>query len=426
MRSGNSEPSIDFADYFAEKQPRLANDRPQLLEVARRLQSFLLNGKTGDVLNVSMPTRFGKSMISTAFSSWILTELSPRYRILRASYAADLAESFSEQVRNEIEAYFYPKFHGRATRGTRARWKIAGLSEDTHAGCGIDGGITGFGFDLAIIDDTAKNMLEAMSPAYERRLKTFKESVLLGRLEGKKKILNVGTRWTVNDWFSMWPDAEEYVLPAMTEDGRSICEAWKTTEELERERGRVSEGVWNAQYQQRPTERGKVRIFEGYTPETVTTIPDGTNYLIIDPATNHGIDFFVVGDYVYHRGHLTLVDMFAKQAAQRSEVADWINGREYAAAFMETNGVGADILEKLRERHGVRGLVGVVTSSDKYSRATTQSEDIKNYFSIYEGCNRDAVSELLTEFDTFPVSGDNIHDDLLDNVVMAFENLLRV
>ena len=425
MRSGNSVPSIDFADYFAEKQPRLANDRPQLLDVARRLQFFLLNGKTGDVLNVSMPTRFGKSMISTAFTTWILTELSPRYRILRASYAAELAESFSEQVRNEIEAYFYPKFHGRATRGTRARWKIAGLSEDTHAGCGIDGGITGFGFDLAIIDDTAKNMLEAMSPAYERRLRMFKESVLLGRLEGKKKILNVGTRWTVNDWFSMWPDAQSYILPAMV-DGRSVCEAWKTTEELERERAHVSDGVWNAQYQQRPTERGKVRIFEGFDPERVSEPEGGKDFVVIDPSTDYGSDYFVAGWYNLDRGIITLRDMFAKQTYTLEEVAAWIKARPYSIAYIETNGAGGDICNKMRQKHGVKSLVGFSTQNDKYSRATVQKDDINNYFRIFSACNQQAVGELLTEFDTFPVSGDNIHDDLLDNVVMAFEKLLRI
>ncbi|MBQ3948941.1 MAG: hypothetical protein II661_00560, partial [Bacteroidales bacterium] len=43
-----------------------------------------------------MPTRFGKSLLSTSLSTWLLTKVSPRYRILRASYAADLAESFSQ------------------------------------------------------------------------------------------------------------------------------------------------------------------------------------------------------------------------------------------------------------------------------------------------------------------------------------------
>ena len=417
------EPVIDFADYFAIQHPDIAADRPKLLDAARKMQSFVLNDKTGDVLNLSMPTRFGKSLLSTSLSTWLLTKVSPRYRILRASYAADLAESFSEQVRNQVEEYYYKKFHGKATRGTRARWKIIGVPEDTHAGCGIAGGITGFGFDIAIVDDTAKNMLEATSAAYSRTLASFKESVLLGRLEGRRKILNVGTRWTVNDWFAMWPDAQEFILPAMV-DGRSVCEAWKTTAELELERSRVSDEVWQAQYMQHPTATGKMRIFEGWRPEVVTAPTDGTLVAVADPATDYGRDYFVIGIYSLDRGVVTLCEMFARQRATIDEAAAWLKARRYSVCWMETNGAGRSILAKMREA-GVRNLAGFATSRDKYSRAYVQAEDIRNHFRIASSVDPDTASELVREADVFPVAGDDIHDDLIDNVVMAFERLFH-
>lgn len=422
-----SKNKVGFPAYCLKYHREMMETRPKLLEVAGVLSDWWNNGKTGDVLNVSMPTRFGKSFISTAFSAWLLLHQKDRPRILRASYSADLAETFSKQVRGEVERWFehHPQFYPYQFDGTAARWYIDGDQQPAHAGISISGGITGRGFNLAIIDDTAKNMLEAMSAAYHRALVSFKESVLLGRLEGKRKILNVGTRWTVNDWFSMWPDAQSYVLPAMV-DGRSVCEAWKTTEELERERAHVSDGVWNAQYQQTPTERGKVRIFEGYTPETVGEITGGTDYIVIDPSTDYGSDFFVAGWYNVNRGIITLRDMFARQTYTLEEVAAWIKAHSYDIAFIETNGAGGDICNKLRTKHGVDALAGFSTHNDKYSRATVQKDDITNYFRIFAACNPQAVGELLTEFDTFPVSGDNIHDDLLDNVVMAFEKLLRL
>lgn len=416
---------MSFPDYLRGRWPDLTAARPQLLDVADAMGEWYTNGRTGDVLNVSMPTRFGKSLTATAFSVWCYIQ-DPRTRILRASYSADLAETLGVQVRSQYERFFFAmRGHAPQIVGTRSRWRFGGLEQDSHAAVGIDGGITGFGFDIAIIDDTAKNMLEAMSPAYERRLKIFKESVLLGRLEGKRKILNVGTRWTVNDWFSMWPDAQSYILPAMV-DGRSVCEAWKTTEELERERAHVSDGVWNAQYQQTPTERGKVRLFEGFDPERVYTCEGGKDYIVIDPSTDYGSDYFVAGHYNVARGIVTLRDMLFRQTYALEEVAEWIKARPYAIAYIETNGAGGDICNKLRRKYGVKSLVGFSTQSDKYSRATVQKDDIINYFRIFAACNPQAVAELLTEFDTFPVSGDNIHDDLLDNVVMAFEKLLRI
>lgn len=402
-------------------------ERPQLVEAADAVQSWWDNGKTGDVMNVSMPTRFGKSLLATSFSTWLLLRDSLA-RVLRASYASDLAETFGVQVKDQYLKFF--ERNGQRipdVEGTRSRWSIDGQKQPNHAGVGIGGGITGFGFDIAIVDDTAKNMLEATSAAYSRQLQVFKESVLLGRLEGPRKILNVGTRWTVNDWFSMWPDAESYVLPAMI-DGKSCCEAWKTTAELELERSRVSDSVWNAQYMQAPTETGRVRLFEGWKPPRVTAdeIPsDAPHVIVIDPTTDYGKDFFVMGDYVFYNGLIYIFDMFAEQAASPERAAEWLKKRNYNVAWIECNGVGSSVMNKMRKA-GCRNMAGFSTNSDKYSRAYVQAEAIKNYTRIVEGCNTSAVAELVREADVFPVEGDDIHDDLLDNLVMAYERIYRI
>lgn len=415
----------NFGKYLRWNYPDIVGQRPQLLEVAGRMEAFLRNGKTGDVLNISMPTRFGKSLLATAFSSWLLlTE--PDKRIMRASYSAELAETFGLQVRD-----LYCKFFERAGQevpaidGTRGRWSIDGQVQPNHIAVGIGGSITGFGCDMAIIDDTAKNMLEATSAAYSRQLQVFKDSVLLGRLEGPRKIINVGTRWTVNDWFSMWPDAESYVLPAMTVDGQSCCEAWKTTAELELERERVSEEVWLAQYQQRPTATGKVRMFEGWRPKVEEVPEGGRRYIVVDPATDYGQDFFVAGVYVHKDGLLWLDEMYARQAAPPEEVAGWIKRREEASVcWCEVNGVGVSVIGKLRAA-GVRNVAGFATKRDKYSRAYMQMESIKNYLRMSPRmAASDAWVELCRELDSFPVEDGSTHDDLLDNVVMAFEKLL--
>jgi hypothetical protein len=402
-------------------------ERPQLVEVADAVQAWWDNGKTGDVMNVSMPTRFGKSVLATSFSTWLLLHDSYT-RILRASYASDLAETFGAQVKDQYLKFF--EKNGQCipcVEGTRGSWFIDGQKQPNHAGVGIGGGITGFGFDVAIVDDTAKNMLEATSAAYSRQLKVFKESVLIGRLEGRRKILNVGTRWTVNDWFSMWPDAESYVLPAMI-DGKSCCESWKTTAELELERSRVSDSVWNAQYMQAPTETGRVRLFEGWHPMTARTedIPrDISHVIIIDPTTDYGKDFFVMGDYVFYCGLVYLYDMFAEQAASPERAAEWLKRRNYKVAWIECNGVGSSVMDKMRKA-GCRNMAGFSTNSDKYSRAYVQAEAMKNYTRVVEGCNPNAVAELVREADVFPIEGDDIHDDLLDNLVMAYERIYRI
>lgn len=417
---------IGFPDYFRWRYPDFSVQRPKLIDAAEKMEAFYFNGKSGDVLNISMPTRFGKSMISTAFSTWLILS-DKRTRIARISYAADLAEMFGRQVMNQYTDVCRSSGRTPIIEGTRGGWWIKGNTEPNHLAVGIGGGSTGFGLDLSIVDDTAKNMIEATSAAYTRTLKSFRESVLLGRLEGKRKIINVGTRWTVNDWFSMWPDAESYVLPAMI-DGKSCCEAWKTTAELELERSRVSDSVWNAQYMQAPTETGRVRLFEVWQPPRVTAdeIPsDAPHVIVIDPTTDYGKDFFVMGDYVFYGGLMYIFDMFAEQASSPERAAEWLKMRNYKVAWIECNGVGSSVMDKMRKA-GCRNMAGFSTSSDKYSRAYVQAEAIKNYTRIVDGCNPNAVAELVREADVFPIEGDEIHDDLLDNVVMAYERIYRI
>ena len=402
-----------FAKFCLLSNKGFYEARPQLLELADVLYNFVHNGHTSDTLNVSLPARFGKSRIATDLSVFMLAN-DPNLRILRASYSADLAEMFSTQVQSKlIELWGTMKISG-----TRQRWRIGKRTEPAHVATGVTGTITGFGCDIAIIDDTAKNIIDATSAAYRRQLDSFRESVLYSRLEGVKKIINVGTRWCVNDWFSNFPDAQTFVVRAMNEDGTSCCEAWKTTQELKLDKERIRDYIWDAQYQQTPTATGKVRLFEGFDP-VVEVAPIDDHFLIIDPATDYGTDYFVIGDYISHNGFIWLYDMFASQAATPEQAAEWIKGRSYRLAYCEANGVGKNVIGKLR-KCGCENLVGFATSTDKYSRAYLKVDEINKYLRLSPYINTAASMELYRQADEFPVGE---HDDLIDNIVMAFEKL---
>lgn len=408
---------MDFrlADYMRIVWGDVCKDRPHLLEVANVIDGWLHNGRTGDVLNISMPTRFGKSLLASSASVWMLLR-DPSMRILRASYSAELAEMFSQQVRNQYEEFCSKIGLNSPTNGTRGRWWIGDGNQLSHAGVGIGGTITGFGFDIAIVDDTAKDMAEAMSRARQNQLTVFKESVLLGRLEGCRKILNVGTRWTVTDWFSLWPDAEEYVLPAMI-DGRSVCEAWKTTEELNRERARVSDGVWQAQYMQRPTEQGYIRVFEDWPFERVSfhDCKFIEFYTVTDPSKGRGGDFFVTllcGRTI--TGEVVIIDSFIRKFAQVSEYYDYLRRVSEmipsCTHYIESNGVGGDILH---DGNRDIDIIGFTSRADKWARIFANADKIKAV-KFCETC--DNLNLILSELSNFP-AGD--HDDIPDCVNFA-------
>ena len=146
---------------------------------------------------------------------------------------------------------------------------------------------------------------------------------------------------------------------------------------------------------------------------------------VIDPATDYGKDLFVIGIYAVDRGIITLVDMFADKAATPEQAAKWLKRWDVDIAFCESNGVGRSVIGKLRDA-GIDNVAGFATKSDKYSRAYVQRDHILNYFRIFSGCNPDAVAELTMEADAFPIAGDDINDDLIDDVVMAFEKIFKL
>ncbi len=397
--------TIADGDFFA--------DRPQLLEAAAAIDAFWRSDAR--VMNVSMPTRFGKSYLSTLLSCYLLL-IDPRVRMLRVSYSAILAEQFSDQVRAMYSELFY-KLGGKepSIEGTRGRWKREGLQQWSHVGTGVDGTLTGLGFDIAIVDDTVKGYADAVSAAYNARLDYFLQSVLLGRLEGKRKILNVGTRWTVNDWFSKFDADREYILPALV-DGHSVNEGWKSTEQLWHEREMVAPYIWDAQYMQAPTAEGQRLLFADYA-FTDGAPAGGRRVAVVDPSTGEGGDYFVCGVYVMEGGLLHLVDMFAKQDTTVGEVADWLRARGVAYGFIECNGVGKMINRQLADK-GCR-LVPFVTRGDKYSRAYAQLEALPR-LRVSPSLDAGTRSELVRQTREFPTAD---HDDLIDNVIMAFERV---
>ena len=64
---------------------------------------------------------------------------------------------------------------------------------------GVGGPLTGFGVDLAIVDDPTKNRLEAESAIYRDRLVDWYRDVLMSRIEPGGSVFVFATRWHPDD-----------------------------------------------------------------------------------------------------------------------------------------------------------------------------------------------------------------------------------
>lgn len=409
-----------FKYFLMGTDPVFFSQRKILLEIADKLEAFFLDPKL-KVLNLSMPPRMGKSYLLTLFSVWAFSKkFHGQTKIFRVCAENTLFQDFSKQTQALVNKMALI-LNFEQTSGTIDRWYIGTQTLPSFFGGGFGGNITGRGGNIAIFDDMYRNYSDAISAAYDRELNFFLQSVVRGRMEGDDyKIINVGTRWAVNDWFSKFKPDIEIILPAINENGETLCEAYKATSELMALKRDIEPYIWDAQFMQRPSLQGRQLLFKEDSFNFIDSVPAQfeSQAIVIDPSGLTGNDNFVCGYFGKVKGQLYLTDMFAENALDFDRAVEWIKSKNCKNVFIEVNGFGNSVRFKLQDM-GV-DVIGFSTTKDKYVRAWDKMDFIKNYFHIYSGVS--CLPLLLQQFKEFPTGQ---HDDLVDCCIMAIENFNR-
>lgn len=188
----------------------------QLAEALEKVQS-------GEIRNlmVFMPPRHGKSeLVSRHFPAWCLGK-NPDEKIMACSYSASLAMDMGIDVQNimhteEYQAMFSTRLKSgveakkgaRKVRETNLRFDIVNAN-GYYIGAGIDGGLTGRGWSLGIIDDYCKNRLQAESKTWRNRIWREYVAAFITRGEGglsaggcERKVI-CATPWREDDLSGM-------------------------------------------------------------------------------------------------------------------------------------------------------------------------------------------------------------------------------
>lgn len=222
-------------------------------------------------LIVEMPPRHGKSfLVSQWFPTWYL-DRHPERRIMLASYEAGFAASWGRRVRNLVAE------HAALLRVRIADDSSAADRWDTTEGggmvtLGVGGPATGKGADVLVIDDPTKNAAEAHSQVYRDNLWEWFQSTAYTRLEPGASAVVLQTRWHEDDLVGrlleqMSKGGDRWTvirLPALAEgddplgraEGAALWPARYDEMALESIRSSVSDWVWDALYQQRPSAPG--------------------------------------------------------------------------------------------------------------------------------------------------------------------------
>lgn len=239
---------------------------------------------------VSVPPRHAKTETLLHFAVRALKR-KPRRRVLYTSYSGQFANNKSRQAREyarragiklrddstSVAEWLTPEFGGFFARG-------------------LGGGITGLGFDVALVDDPFKNREEAESQVVrDQRYAGFTSDVVT-RIEPGGSILVVHTRWHPDDLIGRLeqeklgdgsPGWESVNLQALTEmnDGSEQSlwpDRWPVAA-LHELRDRVGPYDWSSMYQGRPRPKGGAVFNQASTYEALPT--SGVRYAIgIDVA----------------------------------------------------------------------------------------------------------------------------------------------
>jgi len=228
------------------------------------------DGKHKKVI-ITLPPQNGKSeLCSIGFPSWYLSQ-GERRKIIASSYAASLARGFGKKARNLIyepeQELIFPGVKFSRTVGQAANdWGLSNGAE--YFSCGVEGGATGRGANVFLIDDPYKNRKMADSAVYRETVKDFYSEVVKTRLTPDGAIIIIMTRWHFDDlvgWrLREFPEEDWLVLrlPALMDtepsqfDKRKPDEAlWPgyfTKEWLEEQRAEIGPRSFNCLYQGTP------------------------------------------------------------------------------------------------------------------------------------------------------------------------------
>lgn len=244
----------------------------------------LYNGRRR--LCVSVPPRHGKSETLLHWIAWLLLRF-PTARILYVTHTATFATKQSKAARKLAKA-----------AGVRLSDESNRADEwETEAGGGlvargIDGDITGRGFDVIVVDDPFKNRQAAESALQREQIYTSFTQDIYTRLTPKGSVVVVHTRWHVTDLIGRLVKEKGFQLLnlraiASNDNGRPDNDNWRdpradgdalwpeggwTVEVLEERRRILGEYGWWSLFQGEPRPRGGA-VFEA--PTYYDALPDG-------------------------------------------------------------------------------------------------------------------------------------------------------
>jgi predicted phage terminase large subunit-like protein len=405
---------------------------------ARYVTSYLERVAKGEVkrLCVALPPRHGKTYLaSISFSAWLLAH-DPSTKILLVSYGQELADKIAYDIRAILQSDWLCRLF--QTRITRNRSRLTDFV--TTAGGGVrsvsvEGGVTGLGADIIIIDDPVQ-IKDCDNVKQIERINDLFDSEVRTRLNNPKRgaIVIIAHRLAENDlpghvlaqggWKSIQlPLIAPRPRTYRTDDGfvwhRQKGELLRpdafTTHDIERLRS-MKHPEFETLQQQNPGARDHLRIkpehFGVFDPAALPQ--DIAVLLSVDPGQKGGPtnSFSVVQAWTLHDGRYLLLDQLRERARYnefRSHVQRFIRVFRPSVILVEATNQGPALISDIKPQQGME-VVGITPFDDKVSRLRKHRNTLRSgVVSLSKGAPW--IGEFINEVALFPYGS---FDDQVD------------
>lgn len=443
--------------------------------LSAELDQFLIDVEAGKMprLMIFAPPRSGKSeKASRRFPAYVLGK-HPEWNVIACSYSSDLANRMSRDTQRIVDSPRYHEvFPDTVLSGTNTRtvaggairtaelWEVMDRSGNLHGGAyraaGVNGGITGQGMNIGIIDDPAKDYKTASSPTYQEAVIDWYNTTFFTRADPKiNGIIIILTRWHQNDlagqllklaeeggeqWrvvsFPMEAEKEEFhelngKRYALRKPGEILFPERMPRSFVEKAK-QLGSLVWNALYQQRPTAKGggliKTHWFGEYSElpvmkwravygDTAQKIKEVNDFSVFE-HWGLGVD-----------GYMYLIDMirgkWESDELKRRAVAFWTKSKQLKNGplrhmAIEDKSSGTGLIQSIR-KDAICPVKAIQRDKDKYTRLM----DTQGYIeSGYIKLPKEAlfINDFLVEMEAINPEF-NTHDDQLDPMMDAITEM---
>jgi predicted phage terminase large subunit-like protein len=413
------------------------SQRSFLKEVALTLQWVYEEYKEGRAVKVgvSMSPRAGKSYITSLFCAWWLGKI-PEQAIMRNTVTSTLYRKFSYDIRNIIRekkySQVFPKVVLAPDKQNIDGWSLTLSKQGAYFGGGVGTNIIGFGANLAITDDLYSGFEQALSEVYNEGVHRWKQGSHNSRMEKNCPEIFIGTRWSKSDVIGKAIEDglidKQITIPALI-NGKSFCEAVKSTEEYLKIKDDTDEEIWEAEYQQNPIEikgllfpKSQLKFFD---PNDFVSKTAEYKYMAVDPADLsddtsapicilYGNGIYVT-DVIYNNNGTTetipaLIDMIVANKLDHVEI-EGVGGWKM---------FGSDVRNSAIEKYPDCEIRIIKNNTNKEVRIQQFSSFIKNHFYfLHEQYWTQDYTKFMKVLTGYLREGKSKRDDAPDSLTIA-------